>query len=107
MLARPALAQVEQHYGPAALAPAPGLPFRLRVQQFLELVRARAPPAAALKFGRARLGPAAATPEDEELLSDAMSLLAYADPETSPCGALLSVRWLARHASGRGPCSRA
>jgi hypothetical protein len=88
-LARPD--QVEAHYGAAALASSPGLGFRLRVQQFLELVRARAPPQAVLEFGRAQLGPAAAGPEDEELLSDAVSLLAYADPEASPCGNLLSV----------------
>lgn len=46
----------------------------------------------ALQFGRAQLGPAATTLEDEELLSDAVSLLAYGDPEASPCGALLLVR---------------
>jgi hypothetical protein len=86
-----ALQQVERHYGAAALAAAPGLAFRLKVQQFLELVRARAPAAAVLEFGRAQLGPAAATPEDEELLADAVSLMAYGDPEASPCGNLLSV----------------
>lgn len=89
---------MESHYGPAALSSSPGLSFRLRVQQFLELVRARAPPQAMLEFGRAQLGPAAAGPEDEELLSDAVSLLAYADPESSPCGNLLSVGALARAA---------
>ncbi|KIZ01764.1 hypothetical protein MNEG_6194 [Monoraphidium neglectum] len=84
-----ALQQVDQHYGLPALDASPGLSFRLKVQRFLELVRARAPPQSILEYGRAQLAPAAAGPEDEELLSDAVSLLAYAEPEASPCGTLL------------------
>lgn len=89
--------QVDQHYGLPALDASPGLSFRLKVQRFLELVRARAPPQSILEYGRAQLAPAAAGPEDEELLSDAVSLLAYAEPEASPCGTLLLV-------SARPPC---
>jgi hypothetical protein len=33
--------------------------------------------------------PGSKSPEEEELLSDALSLLAYADPAASPCGHLL------------------
>jgi hypothetical protein len=44
---------------------------------------------AALAYGRAELGTAAKTEADKELLSDALSLLAYADPGASPCGYLL------------------
>ncbi|KAF8056475.1 Ranbp10 [Scenedesmus sp. PABB004] len=98
-----ALASVSEHYGPAVLQESPRLAFKLRVQQFVELVRgACAPPAAsngagggsacfdaALAFGRAELGPCSKGREEEELLSDALSLLAYADPAASPCGHLL------------------
>jgi hypothetical protein len=44
---------------------------------------------AALAYGRAELGPGSKSEADEELLSDALSLLAYADPAASPCGHLL------------------
>ena len=44
---------------------------------------------AALAYGRAELGPGSKSEADEELLSDALSLLAYADPTASPCGHLL------------------
>ncbi|WIA15425.1 hypothetical protein OEZ85_002076 [Tetradesmus obliquus] len=37
----------------------------------------------------AELGPGNKSPDEEELLSDALSLLAYAEPAASPCGHLL------------------
>jgi hypothetical protein len=111
-----ALQQVEQHFGPAVLQGNPKLAFKLKVQQFVELVRqatsgssAAAAAAAAngsktvaaaagvggfeaaLAYGRAELGPGSKSPDEEELLSDALSLLAYADPAASPCGHLLRV----------------
>jgi hypothetical protein len=119
------LRQVEQHYGASVLQGNSKLAFKLKVQQFVELVRqatttgSSATPAAAaaaasgsptpdgstaaaaagggggggfeaaLAYGRAELGPGSKSPEEEELLSDALSLLAYADPAASPCGHLL------------------
>ncbi len=44
---------------------------------------------AALAYGRSELGPCTQTSSDEELLADALSLLAYDEPATSPCGQLL------------------
>jgi hypothetical protein len=116
-----ALQQVEQHYGSATLQGNSKLAFKLKVQQFVELVRqataigssaAFAPAAsngspaaldcssaaaaaggggfeAALAYGRSELGPGIKSPDEEELLSDALSLLAYADPAASPSGHLL------------------
>jgi hypothetical protein len=128
------LQQVEQHYGSLLLQGNPKLAFKLKVQQFVELVRqatttgSSATPAAAaaaaaaaagngspmqdgsttaaaaaaagggggfeaaLAYGRAELGPGSKSPDEEELLSDALSLLAYADPAASPCGHLLRPR---------------
>lgn len=116
-----ALAIVKVQYGQHVLDQDPRLHFKLRVQQFVELLRgacnsssssgpaaegqgpshasngAAAAPGfgsgsgfeAALAYGRAELGPGSKDEQDEELLSDALSLLAYADPATSPCGHLL------------------
>lgn len=113
-----ALAVVRSQYGAAVLEANPHLHFKLRVQQFVELVReacskasqqqsaaadarnGAAPGAdaaagagigfeAALAYGRAELGPGSKSQQDEELLSDALSLLAYSNPAASPCGHLL------------------
>eukprot|EP00882_Tetradesmus_deserticola_P029242 GHRQ01032717.1.p1 GENE.GHRQ01032717.1~~GHRQ01032717.1.p1 ORF type:complete len:239 (+),score=112.57 GHRQ01032717.1:68-718(+) len=119
-----ALQQVEQHWGASVLQADAKLAFRLKVQQFVELVRqatssdAAAPAAAssssapagasgssaaaavsssgavggfeaALAYGRAELGPGSKSADEEELLSDALSLLAYAEPAASPSGHLL------------------
>ena len=46
----------------------------------------------AMAYGRAVLVHAIAGPEDAELLQDALSLLGYEDPSTSPCGALLGAK---------------
>ncbi|KAI8471590.1 MAG: hypothetical protein J3K34DRAFT_520411 [Monoraphidium minutum] len=100
-----ALEQVEAHYGLASLDASPSLSFRLKVQAFLELIRAGAPQAQILEYGRARVSPAARGAADEELLADAVSLLAYDNPEASPCGALLSPG--ARAAAGGRPQRRA
>jgi hypothetical protein len=111
-----ALAIVKAQYGQAVLQQNPHLHFKLRVQQFVELVRGACISSpkqqqqqqqsskasngagasslgsgfeAALAYGRAELGPGSKSDQDEELLSDALSLLAYADPAASPCGHLL------------------
>ncbi|KAF6266424.1 hypothetical protein COO60DRAFT_452801 [Scenedesmus sp. NREL 46B-D3] len=111
-----ALQQVERHYGPSVLQGNAKLAFKLKVQHFVELVRqatcgdaAAASTGsaagtsgsssgaagmaggfgAALAYGRAELGPGSKSPDEEELLADALSLLAYADPGASPCGHLL------------------
>lgn len=113
-----ALAVVRSQYGAAVLDANPHLHFKLRVQQFVELVREACSKAsqqqsaaaeasngaapgvdtaagagigfeAALVYGRAELGPGSKSQQDEELLSDALSLLAYSDPAASPCGHLL------------------
>ncbi len=44
---------------------------------------------AAMAYGRAELSKAAISSADQEDLQDALSLLAYDMPETSPCGSLL------------------
>ena len=44
---------------------------------------------AAMAYGRAELSKAATSSADQEDLQDALSLLAYDVPETSPCGHLL------------------
>ena len=46
----------------------------------------------AMAFGSLVLVKAAETDEDRELLEDALSLLGYEDPASSPCGSLLSAR---------------
>ena len=46
----------------------------------------------AMAFGRAVLVREARSDEDMELLQDALSLLGYDDPATSPCGNLLGVK---------------
>ena len=46
----------------------------------------------AVKFGSTVLKKSAATGEDEELLQDALSLLGYNDPASSPCGNLLGTK---------------
>lgn len=45
-----------------------------------------------MAFGRAVLVREARSDEDADLLQDALSLLGYDDPATSPCGNLLSVK---------------
>lgn len=50
-------------------------------------------------FGRTVLVKAATTGEDQELLQDALSLLGYDDPASSPCGNLLGAKVC--------PCNRA
>ena len=47
---------------------------------------------AAMAFGRSVLVKAASTGEDQELLQDALSLLGYNDPASSPCGNLLGTK---------------
>lgn len=94
-----ALDAVAAQYGAAVLDSAPRLAFKLKVQHFVELVRragsgsssssASGSVEEALAYGRSELGPRLQGPQDEELLSDALSLLAYADPAASPCGHLL------------------
>lgn len=46
----------------------------------------------AMVFGRTVLVKAATTGEDQELLQDALSLLGYDDPASSPCGNLLGTK---------------
>jgi hypothetical protein len=109
-----ALAIVKAQYGQAVLQQNPHLHFKLRVQQFVELVREACSGSpkqpqqpqqqssngagagacspgykAALAYGRAELRPWSKCDQDEELLADAMTLLAYDDPAASPCGHLL------------------
>jgi len=98
---------------PGALEAVPAVAFALDVQAFVELVRA-GDDGAAMAFGRSVLGralasggaaaspagpplggstpapPPALDPASRELLQDALSLLAYADPAASPCGGLLA-----------------
>ena len=45
-----------------------------------------------MAFGRSVLVKAASTGEDQELLQDALSLLGYNDPASSPCGNLLGTK---------------
>ena len=45
-----------------------------------------------MAFGRAVLVREARSDEDADLLQDALSLLGYDDPATSPCGNLLGVK---------------
>ncbi|GAX74886.1 hypothetical protein CEUSTIGMA_g2332.t1 [Chlamydomonas eustigma] len=113
-----AVTELTSMYSRGPLDSNPSLDFRLKVAQFCELLRnggaavsssavaAVSPgsassteatgagvPAgtdAALAFGRTVLAPHRPKgPAEEELLSDALSLLAYEDPETSPCGHLM------------------
>jgi hypothetical protein len=105
-----ALDKIASGYGSSVLDNNPRLAFKIRVQVFVELVRAASSGgnssgsssksggsggsggsdfSEALAYGRAQLGPVPKAAEDEELLSDALSLLAYADPSSSPCGHLL------------------
>lgn len=85
-----ALALIAEQYGHHVLSEFPRLHFKLKVQQFVELLRGGGEGVtAALAYGRSELGPCDKTPDDEELLSDALSLLAYAAPEASPYGHLL------------------
>ncbi|KAK9834310.1 hypothetical protein WJX81_005519 [Elliptochloris bilobata] len=76
---------------PGALAAQPAVLFRLHCQRFLELVRAR-DDEGAMRYGRSVLSGAAASDQDQELLQDALSLLAYEEPEASPCGELLGAK---------------
>jgi hypothetical protein len=88
-----ALAQLQQRHGAALLAARPRLLFRLKVQQFVELLRpGGAGPEAALLYGRSELGPAARGAAEEELFIDALSLLAYGEPAASPAGHLMQQR---------------
>jgi len=88
-----AVEQVVKHYTRAPLDANPTLDFRLKVAQFCELLRPGGAAAveAALTYGRLVLAPHSPKgSDDEELLSDALSLLAYERPAESPCGHLLS-----------------
>ena len=110
-------AEIVQRWGSATLDKNPRLSFRVKIARFCEIIRGASvlcPAAAAedkdgssamdvttedndmtmiekaLLYGRTVL--AAHTPRtaaDEELLSDALSLLAYDDPASSPTGSLL------------------
>lgn len=46
---------------------------------------------AALQFGRTFLTPSCSSPEDHVFLSDVLTLIAYEDPDKSPCGHLLGI----------------
>jgi hypothetical protein len=81
---------LEQHCGDTFLQQRPRLLFRLRLQQFVELLRSQSASAeAVLLYGRRELGPLVAGADEEEMLAEALSLLAYADPAASPCAHLL------------------
>ncbi|KAK9820291.1 hypothetical protein WJX72_008659 [[Myrmecia] bisecta] len=83
---------------PGTLQSHPKVAFRLQCQNFVELVR-EGQDEAAMAFGRAVLAHAAKTADDNELLQDSLSLLAYDDPQTSPCGHLLGTAHRAELAS--------
>ncbi|EIE25153.1 SPRY-domain-containing protein [Coccomyxa subellipsoidea C-169] len=80
-----------EHVAPGVLQAHPGILFRLQCQKFMELVRQR-DDEGAVKFGSTVLKKSAATGEDQELLQDALSLLGYNDPASSPCGSLLGTK---------------
>mmetsp|Transcript_3299 Transcript_3299/g.5632 ORF Transcript_3299/g.5632 Transcript_3299/m.5632 type:complete len:171 (+) Transcript_3299:2-514(+) len=87
-----AMAALEARYGTTLLVNNPQLAFQLKVAQFCELLRPGGSLAldAAVTYGRSVL--AAHTPKglsEEELLGDALSLLAYEQPEACPCGHLM------------------
>ncbi|KAK9909014.1 hypothetical protein WJX75_006058 [Coccomyxa subellipsoidea] len=80
-----------ERVAPGVLQAHPSILFRLHCQKFMELVRQR-DDEAAMAFGRSVLVKAASTGEDQELLQDALSLLGYNDPASSPCGNLLGTK---------------
>ncbi|KAL6748974.1 hypothetical protein V8C86DRAFT_1082453 [Haematococcus lacustris] len=88
-----ARAAIEARYGPSVLEQRPALDFRLKIAQFCELLRPGGAAAVetALTYGRNVLtAHSPKSPEDDELLADALSLLAYEEPATSPYGHLLN-----------------
>ncbi|BDA41395.1 Ran-binding protein 9 [Coccomyxa sp. Obi] len=80
-----------ERVAPGVLQAHPSILFRLHCQKFMELVRQR-DDEGAMVFGRTVLVKAATTGEDQELLQDALSLLGYDDPASSPCGNLLGTK---------------
>jgi len=74
---------------PGALAGLHTLAFRLHLQAFIEHVRAGRDQEA-IQYGVNFLVPFKTSREEEELLTDASTLLGYLDPATSPVGQLLS-----------------
>lgn len=82
-----AMATIEQA-APGTLDSHSRIKFQLQCQQFVEMVRLKDDKGAVV-FGRATLSTASKTPADHELLQDALSLIAYDDPQSSPQGYLL------------------
>jgi len=68
---------------PLLLAKLPGLNFKLQCQRFMEMIRMRRPEEA-LKFGLDVLGPTAKSASEQELLQEALTLVAHVNPEDCP-----------------------
>lgn len=82
-----AMAVIEQA-APGTLDSHPRIKFQLLCQQFVEMVRVKDDKGAVI-FGRSSLSTASNTSADHELLQDALSLIAYDEPHSSPQGYLL------------------
>lgn len=82
-----AMATIEQA-APGTLDSHPRVKFQLQCQQFVEMVRIKDDKGAVV-FGRSTLSTASKTSADHELLQDALSLIAYDEPQSSPQGYLL------------------
>ncbi|KAL3132475.1 hypothetical protein ABBQ32_009024 [Trebouxia sp. C0010 RCD-2024] len=82
-----AMAVIEQA-APGTLGSHPRIKFQLLCQQFVEMVRVK-DDTGAVVFGRSSLSTASNTSADHELLQDALSLIAYDEPQSSPQGYLL------------------
>ncbi|CAK0783650.1 hypothetical protein CVIRNUC_006849 [Coccomyxa viridis] len=80
--------QLADTLAPGMLAANPSLTFRLHLQTFFELVRAR-DDMGAISFGTDILKRAVKSRDDQELLMDALSLMGYTDATKAPCGQMM------------------
>eukprot|EP00210_Caulerpa_lentillifera_P006479 g6191.t1 len=77
---------------PGTLEAHPRILFKLRCQKFIQMIQSVDEDThAALQFGRTFLTPSCSSSEDQAFLSEVLTLIAYDDPDTSPCGYLLGI----------------
>ena len=79
---------ISEKLAPGVLARYPRVGFALRCQKMCELIRA-GKDKEAMVFGREHVAPACVDAADRELLDEAVTLFAYANPSSSPYGYLL------------------